>query len=62
MSAYKVTRRVDGKDVACGCKFTRDAAGRELMSDVCQEHESEFIVRHAAAVASCSHANRDLIG
>lgn len=46
----------------CGCEYTVDARGREEWSQMCQEHEQEAIVRHAAAVASCSHVNRDLVG
>ena len=46
----------------CGCEFVRDARDDERVSKLCMEHEQEFIVRHAAAAASCSHINRDLIG
>lgn len=56
------TKIKDAKGVACGCEFTTDAKGREQMSQMCMEHEVQFIERHAAAVASCSHANRDLVG
>jgi hypothetical protein len=62
MKTLKVTHRVGGRDVACGCEFTRDKNGREQITNMCIEHEHQFIVRHAAAVASCSHANRDLTG
>lgn len=62
MSTYKRVDKVDGKEVACGCEWTRDRAGREQWSQMCMGHEHEFIVRHAAAVASCSHVNRDLVG
>ena len=48
--------------VRCGCEYTVDSRGREQITSMCMEHELEFIVRHASAVASCSHANRDLVG
>jgi hypothetical protein len=56
-----IEKRPGLPDVACGCEYTVDERGREQVSKMCQEHEAEFIVRHAAAVASCSHVNRDLI-
>ena len=59
MSTHKVRDRAG---VACGCEYTLDKHQRELMTQVCMEHEVEFIVRHADAVASCSHVNRDLVG
>ena len=60
MSVRKV---LDAKGAACGCEYTVDRVGSELITKMCQEHEIEFIVRHAAAVASCSHTvNHDLIG
>lgn len=52
---------VDRAGKSCGCEYTADGRGQEIMTKVCQEHESEFIVRHASAVASCSHANHDLV-
>lgn len=51
---------VDRKGVACGCEYTAEN-NREQMTKICQEHEAEHIERHAAAVISCSHANRDLV-
>jgi hypothetical protein len=60
VSTHKIR---DPKGVACGCEYTVDKRQRESITKMCQEHESEFIVRHAAAVASCSHVvNHDLIG
>jgi hypothetical protein len=61
MSTYKLTRKVDGKDVPCGCEFSRDARGREAMTMICDQHRPEFNQRHAAAVLSCSHMNQDLV-
>jgi hypothetical protein len=64
MSVHKIR---DAKGVACGCEYTVKGS-QELITKMCQEHEMEFTVRHAAAVASCSHVhrqptdNRDLIG
>jgi hypothetical protein len=46
----------------CGCEYTVDSRGREEVTRMCQEHETEHITRHAAAVLSCSHVNRDLVG
>lgn len=62
MSIHKIMHKVDGKSVACGCEYTVHRNGAEEISKVCQEHELEFIVQRAAAVASCSHVNHDLIG
>jgi hypothetical protein len=50
----------DAKGVACGCEITSER-GREQVTRMCMEHEQEFIVTHAAAIESCSHANRDLV-
>lgn len=61
MSTRRVTRKVGGREVACGCEFTRDARGREIITRSCQEHEAEHIAAHLAAVVSCSHANRALV-
>jgi hypothetical protein len=59
----KTIKLVDHKTGAtCGCEYTVDSRGRECITKMCMEHDLEFIVRHAAAVASCSHANRDLTG
>lgn len=58
MSTHKLR---DGNGVACGCEYTVKG-NQETMSKMCQEHEMEHAARHAAAVASCSHANRDLVG
>jgi len=58
MSTTKIRDRAG---VACGCEFTTDSRGREEISRMCQVHEIEFIVQRAAAVASCSHINRDLV-
>ena len=57
--SHKIVAR-DGS--FCGCEFIVDKRGQETMTKVCQEHENEFIARHAAAVASCSHVNLDLVG
>jgi len=59
MSTHKVR---DSKGATCGCEYTVDRHQREEMSKFCMEHELEFIARHAAALGSCSHANRDLVG
>jgi len=59
MSTHKLK---DAKGATCGCEYTVNRAGSELITKMCQEHEIEFITRHAAAVASCSHViNHDLI-
>jgi hypothetical protein len=59
VSVHKVT---DSKGSTCGCEYTVDRRGSELVTKMCQEHEIEHITRHAAAVASCSHVvNHDLI-
>jgi hypothetical protein len=58
VSTHKIK---DAKGVACGCEYTVNARDREEMTQMCQEHEAEHIARHAAAVASCSHVNRDLV-
>ncbi len=57
-----MTKIRDKDGVACGCEFTVDRHEREIITQLCQEHEQEFIVRHVAAIASASHANRDLVG
>jgi hypothetical protein len=46
--------------LACGCEYIH-VREREEVSKMCQEHEIKFIMRHAAAVLSCSHVNRDLV-
>lgn len=51
---------IDRAGATCGCEYTVER-NQEQITRVCQEHEAEFIVRHAAAVASCSHVNLDLI-
>lgn len=61
MKTFKRIEKVNGKDVACGCEFT-EGPGRERWIRMCMEHETESITRHAAAILSCSHANRDLVG
>ena len=43
----------------CGCTYTVDKRGREEWTQLCMEHEIEFITRHAAAVSTCSHVHRD---
>jgi hypothetical protein len=58
MSIHKIQDRAG---VKCGCEYNVHRDGAEEMSKACQEHEIEFIVRHAAALVSCSHANRDLV-
>ena len=56
------TIKLKGKDgSSCGCEYTVDGRGREQHTKFCMEHETTFIARHAAAVASCSHINRDLV-
>jgi hypothetical protein len=45
----------------CGCEYTRDSRDREEHTVFCVPHKKEFDMRHAAAVASCSHANYDLV-
>jgi|HubBroStandDraft_1064217.scaffolds.fasta_scaffold447275_2 hypothetical protein len=49
-------------DKPCGCKHATDRHGQEYWAQVCQEHEAQRIALHLAAVASCSHVNRDLVG
>ena len=46
----------------CGCAYVTDKRGQEVITEVCPEHEAEHIAFHAASIASCSHANRDLVG
>ena len=58
MSTHKV---LDRKGVACGCEYTVDKRGSEEITRMCQEHEAEHIVMAAAAAASGSHVNRDLV-
>jgi hypothetical protein len=58
----KTIKIKDKHGVACGCEYQRLPGEREQISRMCMEHEQEFIVRHAAAVASGSHANHDLVG
>lgn len=56
-------KHVDHRDGSrCGCEYSIDKRGQESWSRLCMEHEREFIERHMAAVASCSHVNRDLTG
>jgi hypothetical protein len=43
------------------CKHVVDKQGREI-AHLCEQHQKEFDERRAAAVASCSHVNRDLVG
>ena len=59
MSVHKI---LDTRGVPCGCEYAVDPRGSERYTKMCQEHEIEHITRHAAAVASCSHVNRDLVG
>jgi hypothetical protein len=59
-TAHKVVDHRTG--TRCGCEYAVDSRGREEITRMCQEHETEHITRHAAAVLSCSHANRDLTG
>ena len=62
MRTVKYVEKRPGKpDVTCGCEYTVDNRGRKEWSKMCMEHETTFIARHAAAVASCSHINRDLV-
>lgn len=58
----RTVKILDKAGVACGCEYTVDKRDQQRISKMCQEHEIEFIARHAAAVASCSHVNRDLVG
>jgi hypothetical protein len=56
------TRKVINKEgAACGCEITTDHRGNEQLSILCIPHKKEFDMRHAAAVESCSHVNRDLV-
>jgi hypothetical protein len=59
MSTHKIVDHKTG--ATCGCEYTKQGE-REQMSKMCMEHEIERLARHAAAAASCSHINRDLIG
>jgi hypothetical protein len=56
VSTYKIVV----KGVECGCEFTRNGRDQEFMTHLCSEHKHEFDARHAAAVLSCSHVNKDL--
>lgn len=61
MRTVKYTEKRPGQpDTKCGCEYAVDR-DREVWSTACQKHEAEFIVRHAAAAVSCSHANHDLV-
>jgi hypothetical protein len=60
MSVHNIVDHRTG--ASCGCEYTVDKRGNELITRMCMEHEQEYTARHAAAVASCSHANRDLTG
>jgi hypothetical protein len=67
VSYFRTVKHIEKRsglpDVTCGCEYTTGARGQlDVWTQTCQEHEREFIARHAAAVASCSHANRDLVG
>lgn len=57
-----IEKRSGLPDVACGCEHTVDGHGRNWWSKICIQHKKEFDMRHAAARASCSHVNRDLVG
>jgi hypothetical protein len=46
----------------CGCEYVRDGRERETLTKLCIPHKKEFDQSHAAAVATCSHVNRDLLG
>jgi len=57
----RIIKLKDKDGSSCGCEYTVDGRGREEHTKFCMEHETEWVIRHAAAIGSCSHANRDLV-